>query len=267
MKHNFTERRDNRLEAYKRLAEQNRDKSAEKYQFAKKIGSFIPMGQPILIGHHSERRHRSDLSKIDRAMGASIEADKKAEYFDSRVRSIEKDKTIFSDDPNGLKKLREKLAALQKNQELMKAVNKIVKSNKSKEEKIALIVSAGLLSESNAAKILEPDFCGRVGFPAYALSNNNGNISNVRKRIEQLEKLESMETTEKEINGVKIVQNIEANRLQIVFPYKPSEELRKELKSAGFRWSPSESAWQRHITNAAQWSAERIVNNLTGPEA
>ncbi len=41
---------------------------------AKAIGDMIPFGQPILVGHHSERRHRKDITRIDSAMGAGVEA-------------------------------------------------------------------------------------------------------------------------------------------------------------------------------------------------
>lgn len=41
---------------------------------AKAIGDMIPFGQPILVGHHSERRHRKDIGRIDRATGAGVEA-------------------------------------------------------------------------------------------------------------------------------------------------------------------------------------------------
>ena len=37
------------------------------------------MGQPILVGHHSERRHRRDLERWDRAEGKWIEAEKETE--------------------------------------------------------------------------------------------------------------------------------------------------------------------------------------------
>lgn len=37
------------------------------YAAAREYASRIPFGQPILVGHHSEGRHRRDLAKIDRA--------------------------------------------------------------------------------------------------------------------------------------------------------------------------------------------------------
>lgn len=53
---------------------------------AREIGSHIPFGQPILVGHHSEGRHRRDLARINRgydkgyeALSEATEAQRKAE--------------------------------------------------------------------------------------------------------------------------------------------------------------------------------------------
>ncbi|WP_132290495.1 DUF3560 domain-containing protein [Kribbella sp. VKM Ac-2568] len=34
----------------------------------RQISDHIPLGQPILVGHHSERRHRRDIERMDRLM-------------------------------------------------------------------------------------------------------------------------------------------------------------------------------------------------------
>jgi hypothetical protein len=44
----------------------------------------IPFGQPILVGHHSERRHRNALDKSWRDLGKAVEAGKQAQE-DSRA--------------------------------------------------------------------------------------------------------------------------------------------------------------------------------------
>lgn len=44
----------------------------------------IPFGQPILIGHHSERGHRKTIERADNAMRKSIEENKKAEDYERR---------------------------------------------------------------------------------------------------------------------------------------------------------------------------------------
>lgn len=54
---------------------------------AHQIGDMIPMGQPILVGHHSEGRHRRDLERIDTNMRAGISAQQQAESEAERARS------------------------------------------------------------------------------------------------------------------------------------------------------------------------------------
>lgn len=63
------------------------------------------------------------------------------------------------------------------------------------------------------------------------------------------------------INGeiAQVVRNKEAMRLQLMFDGKPEEKTREILKSNGFRWAPSNMAWQRLLNNNAEWSLKRIV--------
>ena len=48
------------------------------------------------------------------------------------------------------------------------------------------------------------------------------------------------------------------NHLQLFFDEKPMEEQRQALKSSGFRWAPSQGAWQRQLTRNAIYAADRI---------
>jgi hypothetical protein len=45
----------------------------------------IPMGQPILVGHHSEKRHRNALKRSDNHMRAGIEATEKRKHYEDRA--------------------------------------------------------------------------------------------------------------------------------------------------------------------------------------
>lgn len=58
------------------------------YAAARQIMSFIPPGQPILVGHHSEGRHRRDLKRIDSNMSKAVEAGKLADRLEWRVNSL-----------------------------------------------------------------------------------------------------------------------------------------------------------------------------------
>ncbi len=60
-------------------------------------------------------------------------------------------------------------------------------------------------------------------------------------------------------DGGKLILNRETDRLQIVYDQIPDDETRKRLKSSGFRWSPTNRAWQRHLTQNSIRAAERLL--------
>ena len=190
--------------------------------------------------------------------------------IESQIYSIIRgDKIIKSNDKNAIEKLNAKLDDLQKGQELMKSANKIIRDKKlTPEERIIEIVKLGF-TEKAANEITVPNVVGYIGFASYSLTNNNAKISQTKKRIAQLERLaeraEETPTIELETeteSDVKVIDNLEAQRIQIIFPDKPSAECRAELKKNGFRWAPSNNAWQSYRSNNAQAKAQAIVNKF-----
>ena len=163
---------------------------------------------------------------------------------------------ISSDDPQAVEKLEAKLAALEKHQELMKAANVAIRM-KDPTEGDAKLAELGYTPE-DIAKLREPDFCGRIGYPAYLLQNNNANIRRIRGRIEELKKRTENTPEGWEFDGGRVVVNTTENRLQIIFDGKPDADIRTELKGEGFRWAPSQGAWQRQLTNNAMRAARRL---------
>lgn len=69
-------------------AESNEKKSEQIYNEVTKMSGLIPFGQPILVGHHSEKRHRRMLDKIHNKIGKEIEYDKKAKYHKQKAENI-----------------------------------------------------------------------------------------------------------------------------------------------------------------------------------
>jgi hypothetical protein len=167
---------------------------------------------------------------------------------------------ISSDDPNAPEALRAKIAKLERVQEMMKAANAIVRRKKSTQaEKVAELVTLGL-TEAQAGKLFEPGQVGGMGFASFQLTNNGANIRRLRQRLEKIERTRSQETREEEHDdGVRIVENVEDNRVQIFFPDKPASNLRARLKGRGFRWAPTVGAWQRQLTPAALYDARQIA--------
>ena len=95
-----------------------------------------------------------------------------------------------------------------------------------------------------------------VPFPSYLLTNNNANIRRVRQRIEELShKAEFVGWT---FPGGEARVNEAENRLQLIFEEKPDADQRQALKGEGFKWAPSQGAWQRQLNQNAIRAAARL---------
>lgn len=104
-----------------------------------------------------------------------------------------------------------------------------------------------------------------VPFPPFRLQNNNAKIRSAKQRIKELEEAKSSangEDIETGIEGLKIIENTEAMRIQLIFDDKPSEEVRDVLKSYGFRWSPKFAAWQRHLNSNGKYAVKKVLEIL-----
>jgi hypothetical protein len=257
------EKRD-RLEAAADRAEARSNAAYGRSDMSEKT-SGIPFGQPILVGHHSEGRHRAAIKRADNAMRKSVEEDKNAKRLRAKADGIGKG-GISSDDPTAISQLEAQIFACKASQDLMREGNKIVRRYLKKgycaEYQAEMEKLRPGMREDQARGILEPDFAGRPGFPSYAMSNNNANIKRMEKRVEALKAASEREQVEIAKEGFKVVQNVEENRLQFVFDGKPSEAVRKIMKSNGFRWAPSQEAWQRQLTNNAIWSGKRAMAEI-----
>jgi hypothetical protein len=243
MKNNYEERRQNRIDYANDQADKNNKLSDQLYNRAKEMGAVIPMGQPILMGHHSEKRDRNYREKIHNTFGKSVKAWEKAKYYADKAEAIENNTAIFADDPQATEKLRQRVEELQNLQDTMKLINKLLK----KKDKQTFLKIEGV-TEDLWQKLSTPDRVHGIGFPRYKLQNNNANLKRLKLRLQNLEYLATKTSEEITIGEVVIKANMEANRVQIFFPGKPAEEFRATLKKNGFRWAPSEKAWQRHYT-------------------
>ena len=114
---NYQERKQNRIERYQELAEKNRELSSNIHEAAHKMASVIPFGQPILIGHHSEKSDRAYRGKIERKFKKSFEVLGKAKYYEQKAKAAENNNSISSDDPEAVVKLKEKIEKAEKLQE------------------------------------------------------------------------------------------------------------------------------------------------------
>lgn len=234
-----------------------------KVKYANWINAFNANGSrhvSVMISgpaNYNMRAHEKYLSREGKLWGEYDTIKNMIPYGISRILNGER--IISSDNPNAVELLKEKIAKLESNQEQMKASNKIIRNSKiDLAEKIKQLTEIGF-TEEQAKKLFVPDCFGGIGFESFTLTNNNANIRRLKQRLVDLERKAQDSTSEKSISDIRIVDNVEANRLQLFFPGKPSEAIRNKLKSAGFRWTPSVGCWQRFRSSYAMREAEEIV--------
>lgn len=83
----FAKQKAERYNNWKLSAEK---KSDAYYQASKEGAGFLALGEPIKVGHHSEKRHRALIERNWNRMGKSIEEDKKAQQHESKAEYWER---------------------------------------------------------------------------------------------------------------------------------------------------------------------------------
>jgi len=82
------ERAQQRAERFSLYQKNRLDDAESAYNDVKSISSNIPLGQPILVGHHSEKRARRDAQRIDNAMKRAVSMWDTSEYWESRAERV-----------------------------------------------------------------------------------------------------------------------------------------------------------------------------------
>ncbi|MHA1828495.1 MAG: hypothetical protein ACTSX6_07595, partial [Candidatus Heimdallarchaeaceae archaeon] len=246
------ERHNEVKEALEKYKEKYKEKQEEQLHRLSRIASSAVVGRSNFPASTMKKRNEV--------------YDRKEEEFlawDARAREAIKKRfglisgPISSDDPKAIQKIQREIDKRKKQQEEMKRANKIVRSKSlTEKEKEQALVKMGY-DRAEVKKILKEDRSSV--YPSYMLSNNSANIRRLEQRLERLKEAKSTPTTVKKVGNVRIEDNTEDNRLRIRFDDIPSENIRKELKSRGFRWSPKNKAWQRYRSNAAEYYAEQIA--------
>ena len=164
---------------------------------------------------------------------------------------------IKSSDEDAIEQLEEKLYDLEKHQEFMKEINAYYKKHNT-------LDNCHILTDVQKKEIEKNiEICwSKKPFAPFELTNNNSKIKNTKKRIERLKEVKETGTQKTKTNFFEIVENTELMRLQLLFEGKPSEEERKILKRNGFRWAPSQCAWQRQLTNNAKYALKNVLKSF-----
>lgn len=124
------------------------------------MADAIPFGQPIMVGHYSEGRDRRYRARIGATMDRAVADDRKATEMARKADEIERQAghAIYSDDPDAIERLVERIAELEAKREAIKAHNREARKN------------------------------GGEVLPRYVLANLGGNIKRQRDRLARLKR-------------------------------------------------------------------------------
>lgn len=259
----------------RKIAENQKKKVPEKYH--KKIDNLTAYYERKLAANINQRNSiDASYPSILICGGGGFDNRKKAKQNarrDSNMQEytyiasiLQKIKTvgtggIMSGDADALDQLRDKLAKLEAHQAHMKQVNAYYRKHNSFE-------GCPGISSTDAEKLTKymADFYQHQPFPAWELSNNSANIRRIRDRIEHIEREKSRTTEAITGDGWQLIEKPEIMRIQFVFVGKPDSDTRATLKRNGFRWAPSEGAWQRTLNNAGRYAAKDVMKQLPQAE-
>lgn len=231
-----------KLEKRAEWADKARDRSDAAFATAAKRAEAIPFGQPILVGHHSEKRDRNYRARIRAGMDKGVAESKKAKHHESKARGLESAlaRSIFDDDPDAIERLQEKIANLEAGCVTMKKANAAWKKNQ----------SAGLvevLGEEMGGKIAARMLAARLSkpFPAYSFSNDRAEARRCKLRIEAIQKRQARAVQAEAAGGVAITRHESINWAVVTFAEKPERGVLVALREAGFRWG--KGSWQGYL--------------------
>jgi len=183
-------------------------------------------------------------------------AAEKTKYYRDRIAVTNSKHGISSDDPEAFLKVSARLEALIELQHFMRAANKCIRH---KDKAAFLLLDLG--TQAFWKTLNTPDSSGSVGFSAHKLANNNSNIRRTKLRLDELTKVKTLKTTTTIVKGIRVVQNVEANRLQLIFPSKPSDEVMTRLQRAhNFHWYIKHKAWHRLLNRFSVEEAEAFLD-------
>jgi len=195
--------------------------------------SGIPLGQPILVGHHSERRHRRAIDRAHAKRAEAVGHEAKAKEHAGAAASIRDALTlsIFSDDANAVEALEAKAAALEATAEKNALINKTwrrcYRNNRGDVASTAAdVASTHKLSDATR------DLMAARG-PARS-TRERAEARRCRRRIDEIRRRTVVTAEAEAAGGVTITGGA---LVAVSFAARPERPLIDALKSAGFRWS------------------------------
>lgn len=187
----YRERREARAERLRAWSGKRAAKAESAHNAAHSLASQIPLGQPILVGHHSERRARRDAERIRAGFTRSMEHADKAAEMARRADQIDAQaaRAIYSDDSDAPERLRERIGGWEAERARLKAYNASCRkaARSGGRGDLSLLDERQRASLVVLARVASFQIGAGGAAPAYMGANLSGNIARLRKRLEHVE--------------------------------------------------------------------------------
>jgi hypothetical protein len=210
----------------------------------------IPFGQPVLVGHHSQRRHEKALDKSWNKLGEAVGHSDMVKHHAGKADGIEHalDTSIFSDDDNAIEALEAKARGLDESCEFMKRANAAWKKAKGAPDFYKLLQppptddEVKLLLRGVAGhhamwgdRLAEDGRPLKLKYLPFTTTNSRAEARRCRLRIEDVKRRKARAERADAAGGVCV--EIANGYAQVTFAEKPERSVIDTLKAADFHWS------------------------------
>jgi hypothetical protein len=244
------ERLEAKLDKRRDWAASAANKSTERFNTAHALVANIPMGQPVLVGHHSEKAHRRVLDRSWNAMGKACELSKLADHHVSKAAGLAcaLAHNIFSDDPDALENIQARIDANEAKRDTMKKVNALYRK-----KDVAGLAAMGVSYEGLKAKLAEAGgYWGSAPHLPYEMTNLGARIRTDKERLGFIKRQQAnTAAAEASPSGVLIQQSAGSDYVRVIFAEKPERSILNDLRGAGFHWGAGHWAGKKSALPAS----------------
>jgi hypothetical protein len=226
------ERLEAKLDKRRAWASKAEARSAQRFDAAGRIADLIPLGQPILINHHSERHARRDADRIHTNMSRGVEEHRLAEHHTAKAGGLadQLDRSVFSDDADAIEQLEARIAQHKAKADKYAAINKAWRKSKGD---LAALVASGLVGQALAETITTTmKLCPWLKVPLDT-TNLRARIRGDYDRIAEIRRRQERSTKADAAGGILIEGG---EWVRVTFAEKPERSVLDALKAAGFSW-------------------------------
>ena len=237
-----------------KLAERYSQKLSNWWNVKHNIDMMCPSVMICGPANYPVRKHERQMSRLD----SHFKELDNIKAIKTKLENILNGKAVIkSNNGNAIELLEKKIEQLEADHKHKMYCNAYYKKN-------GTLKGCEGLTDTQIAKI--EDFVSRNPFfPPFIVCNDTANIRRYKERLESLQKAKTTPTQESETiqsSVCQVVENTDLMRIQLIFDEKPDEETRSILKSNGFKWAPSQKAWQRQLTSNAKYSTKKVIEQL-----